>query len=159
MKRLILIICSIFVFYGCSRYNTPKEKFESLQNSDFSDFVDVGIVFRPPVYFVRFHDTTYIVRKNFLSSRIKSITNYDNQPVNFNGEDKKYLEYLLNLFDKLDVMAMSVDKKGNVFFSFNRKRCTYSYLKLSTAGSLDECGLQYYKRYNENWYYNVECSK
>ena len=49
MKRFILIIYSILVFGGCSRYNTPQEKFESIQNSNFSDFVDVGIVSRPPV--------------------------------------------------------------------------------------------------------------
>ena len=100
MKRFILISYSILVFCGCSRYNTPQEKFESIQKSDFSEFDDVAISFRPPVYIVRLHDTTYLVKKFFLSNRIKSITNYDNQnthDVNFNEKDKKHLEYLLHL--------------------------------------------------------------
>ena len=163
MKRFIIIICSILVFCGCSHYNTPQEKFESIQNSNFSDFVDVGIVFRPPVYIVRLHDTSYSVKKHFLSNKIKSISYYHNQnasSVSFNNNNTIYLEYLLHLFDNLDVKAMSVDKKGNVWFSFQFKdRCTYSYLKLSPTSSLEECGLQYYKKYNENWFYDVECSK
>lgn len=163
MKRFILIIYSILVFGGCSRYNTPQEKFESIQNSNFSDFIDVGIVSRPPVYIVRFHDTSYCVKTHFLSNKIKSITYYNNQNasiMSFSKDDTEHLEYLLHLFDNLDVRAMSVDKKGNVWFSFQFKdRCTYSFLKLSPTSSLEECGLQYYKKYNENWFYDVECSK
>lgn len=162
MKKFILI-CSILVIYGCSHYNTPQEKFESIQNSNFSDFVDVGIVSRPPVYIVRFHDTLYCVKTHILSNKIKSISYYHNQnasSVSFNNNNTIYLEYLLHLFDNLDVKAMSVDKKGNVWFSFQfKERCTYSYLKLSPTSSLEECGLQYYKQYNENWFYDVECSK
>lgn len=163
MKRFILIIYSILVFGGCSRYNTPQEKFESLQNKDFSDFVDVAIVFRPPVYIVQFRDTLYLVKTRSFSNKIKSITYYNNQntnSVNFNKSDKKHLEHLLHLFDNLDVMAISVDKERNVWFSFSCKnRCTYSYVKLSPISSLEKCGLQYYKRYKDNWFYNVECSK
>ena len=163
MKRFILIIYSILVFGGCSRYNTPQEKFESIQNSNFSDFVDVGIVSRPPVYIVRFHDTSYCVKTHFLSHKIKSITYYNNQNasiMSFSKDDTEHLEYLLHLFDNLDVRAMSIDKKKNVWFSFQFKdRCTYSFLKLSPTSSLEEYGLQYYKKYNENWFYDVECSK
>ena len=145
MKKFILI-CSILVIYGCSHYNTPQEKFESIQNSNFSDFVDVGIVSRPPVYIVRFHDTLYCVKTHFLSNKIKSISYYHNQnasSVSFNNNNTIYLEYLLHLFDNLDVKAMSVDKKGNVWFSFQFKdRCTYSFLKLSPTSSLEEYGLK-----------------
>lgn len=163
MKNIFFIICSLLVFSGCSRYNTPQEKFESIQNTDFSEFVDVKISFRPPVYIVQFHDTSYLVKRNFLSNKIKSITTYNVQNIHsivFNEKDKKKLERLLNLFDNLDVMALSVDSKRNVWFSFRWKdRCTYSYLKLSSTSSLDECELQYYKKYNEYWFYNVECSE
>lgn len=163
MKRFFLTFCSVLIFSGCSRYNTPQDKFEFIQNSDFSEFEDVAISYRPHVYIVRIHDTTYLVKKFFLSNRIKSITNYGSQHthnVNFNEKDKKHLEHLLHLFNNLNVLAISVDKKKNVWFSFSCKdRCTYSYLKLSPTSSLEECGLQYYKRYNEDWFYNVECSK
>ena len=163
MKRLFFIIFTILILSGCSRYNTPQEKFESLQNSDFSEFIDMGITSRPPVYIVRLHDTSYLVKKRFLSNKIKSITYYGNQntnSVNFTKKDKKHLEHLLHLFDNLDVRALSVDKEGTVWFSFScRDRCTYSYLKLSPTSSLEECGFPYYKQYNENWFYDVECSE
>ena len=162
MKRFFFIIYTILILSGCSRYNTPQEKFESLQNSDFSEFIDMGITSRPPVYIVRIHDTSYLVKKHFLSNRIKSITYYGNQntnSVNFTKQEKKHLEHLLHLFDNLDVRALSVDKKKNVWFSFSfRDLCTYSYLKLSPTSSLEECGFQHYKRYNESWFYDVECS-
>jgi len=161
IKSILVILCAIS-FCGCSREESLQEKFDNLKTIDYSEFSDMSIVNRKGIYLVTYHDTMYRVRTNFFTSRISSVelTSGKNKNVLWTKEDSAQVERTLKSFDGIGILALSVDKNGNVDLSLPwYDRCTYYFLKLLPSFTLEDVEKPYYQRYEGNWYLDKKCSE
>lgn len=153
--------CVLF-FHGCINSESLQEKFNTLKGLDYSEFSNLSIVNRKGVYFVTYHGSTYKIRRYFLTPKKISIEMAfsKEKEVLLTKKDTDYIEHALKSFDKIKVLALSVDENGNVFLSLPwHDRCTYYFLRLSSSSTLEDIRMQYYKVYEGNWYIDKECSE
>lgn len=163
MRKILIIIFSCVPFlYGCAHNKSLQEKFNTLKGIDYSEFHDMSIVNRKGVYFVTYHGSTYKIKISVFTKRISSVEMAFSKDTNVlpTKEDTNYIEHALKSFDKIKVLALSVDEKGNVLLSLPwYDRCTYHFIRLSSSSTLEDIKKQHYQNYEENWYMNKECSE
>ena len=142
MRKILIILLSCVLFlYGCIHNKSLQEKFKILKGIDYSEFHDMCIVNRNGVYFVTYHDSTYKIKRSILTKKISSVERSftKNTNVLLTKGDTNYIEHVLKSFDKIKVLALSVDEKGNVFLSLPwYDRCTYYFLRLSSSSTLED---------------------
>lgn len=163
MRKILIVLLSCVPFlHGCAHSESLQEKFNALKGLDYSEFSDMGIVNRKGVYFVTYHGSTYKIKRSSLTQKISSIeiAFSKEKEVLLTKKDTDYIEHALKSFDKIKVLALSVDEKGNVFLSLPwHDRCTYHFLRLSSSSTLEDIKKQHYKVYEGNWYMEKECSE
>jgi hypothetical protein len=163
MRKMLIILLSCIPFLqGCGHNKSLQEKFNALKSIDYSEFSDMGIVNRKGVYFVTYHGVTHKIKRSLLTKKISSIESafIKDTGVLQTKKDTDYIEYALKSFDKIKVLALSVDEKGNVLLSLPwHDRCTYYFLRLSSSSTLEDIKKKHYKIYENNWYMDKECSE
>ena len=161
-KILIILLLCVPFFHGCAHNKSLQEKFNALKGIDYSEYRDMSIVNRKGVYFVTYHGLTYKIKRSFLTKKISSVEMAFGKDTNvmLTKKDKDYIEHALKSFDKIKVLALSVDEKGNVLLSLSwYDRCTYHFLRLSSSSTLEDIKKQYYQKYEDKWYMDKECSE
>ena len=161
-KILIILLSCVHFLHGCAHNKSLQEKFNTLKGIDYSEFHDMSIVNRKGVYFVIYHGSTYKIKRSVFTKKISSIEMAFSKDTNvlLTKEDTNYIEHALKSFDKIKVLALSVDEKGNVLLSLPwYDRCTYHFLRLSSSSTLEDIKKQHYQNYEDNWYMNKECSE
>ena len=161
IRSIFLMLCAIS-FCGCAREESLQEKFDDLKTIDYSEFSEMSIVNRKGIYLVTYHGTMHRVKRSVFTSRISSVelTSGKNKKVLWTKEDTAHVEHALKSFDEIGILALCVDKNGNVDLSVPwYDRCTYYFLKLSPNNTLEEIKKQYYQRHEGNWYLDKQCSK
>jgi hypothetical protein len=154
------MLCAIF-FCGCAGEESLQEKFDDLKIIDYTEFSKMSIVNRKGIYLVTYQGTMHRVKKSFFTSRISSVelTSDENKKVLWTKEDTAHVERALKSFDEIGILALSVDKNGNVEISLPwYDRCTFYFLKLLPNNTLADINKQYYQRYQGNWYLDKRCS-
>lgn len=163
MRKILIVLLSCVPFLlGCSHRKSLQEKFSALKGLDYSEFSDMSIVNRKGVYYVTCHGLTHQIKRSFLTHKISSIEMAfgKEKGVLLTKKDTGSIEHALKTFDKIKVLALSVDEKGNVFLSLPwHDRCTYHFLRLSSSSTLEDYKKQHYKVYESNWYIDKECSE
>jgi len=163
MRKIFIILLSCLPFlHGCANNKSLKEKFNALKSIDYSEFSDMSIVNRKGVYFVTYHGSTYKIKRSSVTKKISSVEMAFSKDTNvmLTKKDTDYIEHALKSFDKIKVLALSVDEKGNVLLSLPwYDRCTYHFLKLSSLSTLEDIKKQHYQNYEDNWYMDKECSE
>ncbi len=161
-KIFIILLLGVLSLFGCVHNKSLQEKINALMGTDYSEFSDMSIVNRKGVYFVTYQGVTYKIKKSRAAKKISSIEvayNKDKK-VLLAEKDIDNIEQVLKSFDKIDVLALSVDKNGNVLLSLPwYDRCTYYLLKLSSKNTLEDLKKQNYQNYKGNWYMYKECSE
>lgn len=155
------MVCAI-TFCGCAREERLQERFDSLKNIDYSEFAEMSIVNRKGIYLVTYHGRMRRVKKSLITNSISSVelTSGKNENEIWTKEDTTHVDRALKSFDKIEILALSVDKNGNVDLSLPwYDRCTYYFLKLSPNSTLEGIKKQYYERYEGNWYLDKKCSE
>ena len=155
------MLCAIS-FCGCAREESLQEKFDDLKTIDYSEFSEMSIVNRKGIYLVTYHGTMHRVKKSLFTSRISSVEliSGKNKKVQWTNEDTAHVERALKSFDEIGILALSVDKNGNVDLSLPwYDRCTYYFVKLLPNNTLEDIKKQYYQRYEGNWYLDKKCSE
>ncbi|BEG99241.1 hypothetical protein [Bacteroides sedimenti] len=161
-KILIALLSCVLFLHGCTNSKSLQEKFNTLKVLDYSEFSNMCIVNRKGVYFVTYQGMTYKIKSSFLTQKISSIeiAFSKEKGVLLTKKDTDYIEHALKSFDKIKVIALSVDEKGNVFLSLPwYNRCTYHFLRLSSSNTLENIKKLNYKAYDDNWYIDKECSE
>jgi len=163
MRNILIILLSYVSFlYGCAHNESLQEKFNTLKDIDYSEFDGMSVINRKGIYFVVYHGSTYKMKRNFLTKKISLIEivfNKDRE-MSLMKKDSDYIEHALKSFDRIKVLALSVDEKGNVSLSLPwHSGCTYHFLRLSPSNTLEDIKKQYYKVYKDNWYMYKECSE
>jgi len=159
---LIILLSCVTFLHGCAHSESLKEKFNSLEGIDYSEFSDLSIVNRKGVYFFTYHGSTYKIKRSSLTQKISSIeiAYSKEKELLLTKNDTDYIEHTLKSFDKIKVLALSVDKYGNVFLTLPwHDRYTYHFLRLSSSNTLEDIKKQHYKVYERNWYIDKEHSK
>lgn len=163
MKKILIILLSCVPFlHGCAHSESLQEKFNALKGLDYSEFSDMSIVNRKGVYFVTYQGTAYKIKRSFFTKKISSIEKdlSKEKEVLLTKKDTDYIEHAFKSFDKIKVLALSVDEKGNIFLSLPwYEGCTYYFLRLSPSSTLEDFKEQQYKVYEGNWYVDKECSE
>lgn len=163
MRKILIVLLSCVPFlHGCAHSESLQEKFNALKGLDYSEFSDMSIVNRKGVYFVTYQGVTYKIKRSFLTKKISSIEMdlSKEKEMLLTKKDTDNIEHALQSFDKIKVLALSVDKKGNVFLSLPwYDRCTYCFLRLSSSNTLEDIKKQHYRSYEDNWYMDKECSE
>lgn len=163
MRKIFIALLSCVIFlHGCAHSKSLQEKFNALKGLDYSEFCNMSIANRNGIYFVTYHGSTHKIKKSFLTQKISSIeiAFSKEKEVLLTKKDIDYIEHALKSFDKIKVLALSVDEKGNVFLSLPwYDRCTYHFLRLSSSNTLEDIKKQHYKVYEDNWYIDKECSE
>jgi hypothetical protein len=162
MKNIFIILMSVFFLHGCAHKESLQEKFNTFKALDYSEFSDLNIENRKGVYFVTYHGSTHKIKRDSFTRKISSIERAFSTEKNvlLTEKDTDYIEHALKSFDKIGALVLSVDQKGNVYLSLPwEDRCTYYFLRLSSANTLDDIKKQYYQKYEDNWYVNKECSE
>ena len=161
MRKLFIIQLFFVAFIqGCAPNKSLQEKFNVLKGIDYSEFKDMSIVNRKGVYFVNYHGSTYKIKRRFFTKNISSIEMAFKKDTNvmLTKEDIDYIKHALKSFNKVKVLALSVDKKGNVLLSLPwYDKCTYHFLRLSSSSTLEDIKKQNYQYYKDNWYMDKEC--
>ena len=161
-KMLILLLSCVPFLHGCAHSESLQEKFNTLKGINYSEFSDMSIVNRKGVYFVTYQGTAYKIKRNPLTKKISSIEKdlIKEREVLLTKNDTDKIEHVLKSFDKIKVLALSVDEKGNIFLSLPwYEGCTYYFLRLSSSSPLKDIKKQHYKVYEGNWYLDKECSE
>ena len=163
MKKILIILLSCVPFlYGCTHNESIQEKFNILKDLDYSEFKGIDILNRKGVYLINYHGSEYSIKRNFFTKNISSIERDSSKEkdVLLTKKDTDYIENTLKSFDKIGVIVLSVDEKGNVFLSIPwYDMCTYNFLRLSPTNSLKDIKMQNYQNYEDNWYMDKECSE
>jgi hypothetical protein len=163
MRKILIILLSCVPFlHGCAHRESLQEKFNALKGIDYSEFSDMSIVNRKGVYFVTYQGIAYKIKRSFFTKKISSIEKdlSKEKEVLLTKKDTDYIEHALKSFDKINVLALSVDEKGNVFLSLPwYEGCTYYFLRLSSSTTLEDIKKQHYKVYEGSWYMDKECSE
>ena len=72
--KTMLTICTILFcishLYSCSNNKSLQCKFNTFKNTDFSEFQNTNILYRKGVYFIKYHDTTYVIKRHIFSKQI-----------------------------------------------------------------------------------------
>ncbi|SEJ79458.1 hypothetical protein SAMN05216327_12057 [Dyadobacter sp. SG02] len=160
-KFIFLVLCAIS-FCGCAPEESVQEKFDDLKTIDYSEFRDMSIVNRKGIYLVTYHDAMHRVKMSLFANKISSVelASEENKKVLWTKEDTTHVEGALKSFDEIGILALSVDKSGNVHLSLPwYDRCTYHFLKLLPNNTLEGVKKQYYQRYEGNWYLDKKCSE
>jgi len=158
---------SIFLLYlsfinSCTHYESLQEKFNTLKEIDYAEFNDMSIVNRKGVYFVTYRGSTYKIEINYFTESITSIERAfsEEKGILLTKKETDYIEKALKSFDKIGVIVLSVDEKGNVFLTLPwYDKCSYRFLRLSPTNSLEEIKKTYYQNYEDNWYMDKECAE
>ena len=161
-KILIILLSCVPLLNGCAHNKSLQEKFTTLKGVDYSKFSDMSIVNRKGVYFITYRGSTYKIKRSVLTKKISSVEMAFSKDTNIllTKEDTNYIEQALKSFDKIKVLALSVDEKGNVLLSLPwYDRCTYHFLRLSSSSTLEDIKKQHYQNFEDNWYMNKECSE
>ncbi len=160
-KVLILFLLCIPFLHGCLHKESLQEKFSALKSFDYSEFRNMRIVSRKGLYLVTYHGLVYKIKRSFFTKKISSIEmDLSKEEVLLTKKDTDYIEHVLRSFDKIKVLALSVDEKENVFLSLPwHEGCTYYFLRLSLSSKLEDFKKQHYKVYEHNWYLDKECSE
>lgn len=161
-KILIILLSCVPLLHGCAHNKSLQEKFNALKAIDYSEFRDMSIVNRKGVYFVTYQGETHKIKRSFFTKNVSSVEMAFGKDTNIilAKKDVDYIEHALKSFDKIKVLALSVDEKGNVLLSLPwYDRCTYHFLKLSTTSTLKEIKKQHYQNYEDIWYMDKECSE
>lgn len=162
MKKLLIALLTCVPFLQGCIHESLHEKFRTLKEIDYSEFSDMSIVNRKGVYFVTYHGSEYTIKRNYFSQKISSIERdlSKEKDVLLTKKDTEYIEQAIKFFDKIEVLVLSIDENGNVFLSVPwYDRCTYYFLRLSSANTLEDIKKQYYQKYEDNWYMDKECSE
>lgn len=163
MRKILIALLSCVTFlHGCVHSESLQEKFNALKGIDYSEFSNMTIVNRKGVYFVTYEGIAYKIKRSFITKKISSIEKdlSKEKEVLLTKKDSDYIEHALKSFDKIKVLALSVDEKGNVFLSLPwHEGCTYYFLRLSPSSTLEDFKEQQYKVYEGNWYMDKECSE
>ena len=163
MKKILIILLLYVPFlHGCIHNKSIQEKFNTLKDIDYSEFSDMSIVNRKGVYFVTYHGSEHIIKRNFFTKNISSIERdlSKEKDVLLTKKEAVYIEHALKSFDKIEVLVLSVDENGNIFLSVPwYDMCTYNFLRLSPTNTLKDIKMQNYQNYEDNWYMDKECSE
>lgn len=163
MRKLLIVLLSCVPFlHGCTHSESLQVRFNTLKGLDYSEFSDMSIVNRKGVYFVTYHGSTHKIKRSFLTHKIYSIeiAFRKEKEVLLTKKDTDYIEHALKSFDKIKILALSVDDIGNVFISLPwHDRYTYYFLRLSSSSTLEDIKKQHYKAYEGNWYMDKKCSE
>lgn len=160
-RSIFLMLCGIS-FCGCALEESLKEKFDDLKTIDYSEFRDMSIVNRKGIYLVTYHGTMHRVKTSLFANKISSVelASGKNKKVLWTKEDTAHVAGALKSFDEIGILALSVDKNGNVDLTLPwYDRCTYYFLKLLPNNTLEDIKKQYYQRYEANWYLDKKCSE
>ncbi len=159
---LVTILSCVSFLCGCAHNESLQEKFNTLKDIDYSKFDGMMVVNRYGAYFVTYNGATYEIKRNLLTKKISSIDICfsKGKELSLTKKDVDYIQRALKSFDKMKVLALSVDKKENVSLSLPwQKGCTYYFLKLSPSNTLEDIKKTYYKVYKDKWYVYKECSE
>lgn len=160
MRNIFLIMCFISLI-SCSKTDY-KEKFSNLEKKNFSDFVGYSITYRNGSYLISNanveKDNKRIFVKRGMMGKVKSVKDINNNIVTKSDSDIKSLEKMLDKFDNLDVVNLSVDSFENVQFAFFLDKCSYTFFRLSDRNSLKDLNKSYFEKYKGNWYLYKQCS-
>lgn len=163
MRRLLIILLACIPFLnGCAHNESIQEKFCMLKAINYLEFSEMSIVNRKGVYFVEYLGENYKIKRSLFNKKISSIERAFNKEkdVLLTKADTNIIEHALYSFDKIEVIALSVDKAGNVFLSLPwYEGCTYYFLRLSSSSKLEDIKKQHYQNYEDNWYMDKECSE
>ncbi|MEA4983827.1 hypothetical protein SDC9_67354 [bioreactor metagenome] len=165
MKKIFAIIF-LFIFCCCNGYNKDiNKKLDLLKDIDYSQFSNMSIVKRGAYEYVKYNKIEYKIKRNFLTKKITSIKDVsiiEEKDVSLSKSKDfiKRIEATLKSFDKLKILALSVDDKDNVLLSIPwYEKCTYYFQKLSPATTLQELNATHYKHYCDTWYIDKRCSE
>lgn len=162
MRKILIALLCVPFFHGCAHSESLQEKFNALKGIEYSEFSNMTIVNRKGVYFVTYEGIAYKIKRSFITKKISSIEKHlsKEKVVLLTKKDTDYIEHALKSFDKIKVLALSVDEKGNVFLSLPwYEGCTYYFRRLSPSSTLEDFKEQQYKVYEGNWYMDKECSE
>ena len=163
--KTMLTICTILFcisyLYSCSNNKSLQCKFNTFKNTDFSEFQNTNILYRKGVYFIKYHDTTYVIKRHIFSKQIYYTKDvYNNRENTLPQKDITIIENILKSFDKLNIQSLSVDNKANIYISVPwANQCTYYFLKLSPKNTLIEIKKQYYQYYKDGLYIDKKCAE
>jgi hypothetical protein len=109
------MVCAI-ASCGCAREESLQERFDDLKTVDYSEFREMSIVNRKGIYLVTYHGTIHRVKKSLITNRISSaeLTSGKDENKILTKEDTTHVDRALKSFDKIEILALSVDKSGNV---------------------------------------------
>jgi len=161
-KILILLLSCVSLLHGCAHNKSIKEKFNVLKGVNYSEFSGMSIVNRKGVYFITYHGSTHKIKRSFFTKKISSVEMAYSKDTNMllTSKDMDHIEQALRSFDRLKILALSIDEAGNVLLSLPwYDRCTYYFLKLSSSNTLKDIKKQHYQNYERNWYMDKECSE
>lgn len=118
--KTMLTICTILFcishLYSCSNNKSLQCKFNTFKNTDFSEFQNTNILYRKGVYFIKYHDTTYVIKRHIFSKQIYYTKDvYNNRENTLPPKDITIIENILKSFDKLNIQSLSVDNKANIY--------------------------------------------
>lgn len=118
--KTMLTICTILFcisyLYSCSNNKSLQCKFNTFKNTDFSEFQNTNILYRKGVYFIKYHDTTYVIKRHIFSKQIYYTKDvYNNRENTLPQKDITIIENILKSFDKLNIQSLSVDNKANIY--------------------------------------------
>jgi len=122
----------------------------------------MSVVNQKGFYFITYQETTYKIKRNPFTQKASSIekNSSKDEAMSLTKKDIIHIEHALKSFDKIKALALSVDKKGNVFISLPwYNKCTCYFLKLSSSNTLKNIKKQYYTVYEGDWYMYEECSE
>lgn len=161
--RTVLITTMIFLCLISCKSTDYKEKFSGLEKENFLDFKGYSITYRKGIYLIcnaniEKDEKRLSIKKGF-TGKIKYIKDINNSIITKSDTDVKFLENILNKFDKLDIAYLSVDKFENIQFGFFDRSCHYSFFKLSPSNSLNELNKTYFEKYKNNWYLYKQCAE
>lgn len=164
MKKVFTIIFPI-IFCCCSSSSNKdiKDKFDLLKDIDYTIYNNMDIVKRGVYEYVKYNNVEYKIKRNFLTKKIisiKDISEIEEKEVLLPKDYIRKLEFTLKSFDKLKILALSVNDKGDVFLSIPwYEKCTYYFQKLSPTTTLQEINAAHYKHYYDTWYLDKRCSE
>ena|GEM_PF-3591275 len=150
ISSLFFIFFFLFSFSGCS-FNNLDDRIQMINNLDYDAFKNLTIRRRNGIYIVQSDNKLYFVKRQFHHDiYTEEIPHTDMQ---------KNIGKALDLFEKMNVQAVSVDSLNNIFVALSvERKCTH-FLYRPSNRMLDSIFAQKYKKYNSEWYFDKVCSE